>query len=91
LNPKGIYIATGGSMSQIFQAMLLGSWLSERDGKRLGSMVVKPNKDLDFLTGLMESGTVKSIIDKTFSLDNIVSALKYYNERHASGKVVITV
>jgi NADPH:quinone reductase-like Zn-dependent oxidoreductase len=89
LNPKGIYIATGGTMSQIFQAMMLGPFLSERDGKRLGSMVVKPNKDLDFLTGLMESGEVKPIIEKTFPLVDIVNALKHYDTGHASGKIII--
>lgn len=91
LNPKGVYIATGGTMSQIFQAMLLGSWYSERDGKRLGSMVVKPNKDLDFLIGLIESGDVKPIIEKTFPFENIVSAIKQYDTGHTSGKIVVTI
>jgi NADPH:quinone reductase-like Zn-dependent oxidoreductase len=91
LNPKGVYIATGGTMPQIFQAMLFGPLLSERDGKRLGNMAVKPNKDLDFLTGLMESGAVKSIIDKTFPLANIVNGLKHYDTGQASGKIIITV
>ncbi len=90
LNPKGVYIATGGTMSQIFQANLLGPMLSGKDGKRLSGMTVKTNKDLDFLTGLIESGNVKPIIEKTFPLANIVIALKHYETRHASGKIIIT-
>lgn len=91
LNPNGIYVATGGTMAQIFQANLLGPSLSGHEGKKLGGMTVKTNKDLDFLTGLMESGDVKPIIEKTFTLENIVSALKHYDTGHASGKIVITV
>jgi len=89
LKPKGIYIATGGAMSQIFQAMLLGPWLSSPGGKRLGNMTLKPNKDLEFLTSLLESGAVKPVIDKIFSLENLVRALKYYDGGHASGKIII--
>jgi NADPH:quinone reductase-like Zn-dependent oxidoreductase len=91
LNPNGIYVATGGTMAQIFQANLLGPSLSGHEGKKLGGMTVKTNKGLDFLTGLMESGDVKPIIEKTFPLENIVSALKHYDSGHASGKIVITV
>ena len=90
LNPQGVYIATGGDMAQVFQAMLLGSWFSERNGKRLGSMVVKPNKDLDFLTGLMEKGDVKPVIEKIIPFEEIVNAIKHYDTGHASGKIVIT-
>src|SRR5438445_4093059 len=48
LSPKGMYVATGGSMAQIFQAMLLGPLISMTGSKKLGSLAVKPNKDLSF-------------------------------------------
>lgn len=28
LSPKGIYVMTGGSTAQMFQAMLIGPWIS---------------------------------------------------------------
>jgi NADPH:quinone reductase-like Zn-dependent oxidoreductase len=53
LAPKGIYVMAGGSMAQIFQAMLMGSWMSETGGKKMGNVSAKPNqKDLVILKGL---------------------------------------
>jgi NADPH:quinone reductase-like Zn-dependent oxidoreductase len=40
---------------------------------------------------LMEAGKVKSIIDRRYPLSGVAEALRYYEERHARGKVVITV
>ncbi len=90
LSPKGIYVATGGSMTQIFQAMLLGPWISMAGSKKLCGMQVKPNKDLGFMKELIEAGKVKPVIDRCYSLSEAAEALRYYGEGHANGKVVIT-
>lgn len=90
LTPEGIYVSTGGKMKQVFQAMLLGSWISEKGGKKLGSYQVIPNKDLDFIKELIENGKVKPVIDRTYnSLGEVPAALTYYSQGHARGKVVI--
>ncbi len=97
LSPRGIYVATGGSMrgpkamAQIFQANLLGPWISMFGSKKLGSWTVKPNKDLVFMKELIEAGKVKSVIDRRYPLSEVAEALRYYGEGHARGKVVITV
>ncbi len=91
LKPNGIYVTTGGTMSQVFQAMLLGPLVSISGGKKLTTMTVKVNKDLDFIKELLETEKVKPVIDKRFSLDKIVEALKYYDQGHTRGKIVITV
>ena len=50
LNQDGIYVCTGGSLTQLFQSMLLGPWMSRTDGKEMGSSDMKPNiKDLSKL------------------------------------------
>ena len=92
LSPKGIYVATGGSMAQIFQPMLLGPWFSMTKGKKMGSLAMKPNqKDLVFMKELIEAGQVKPVIDRSYPLGETAAALRYYGEGHARGKVVITV
>jgi NADPH:quinone reductase-like Zn-dependent oxidoreductase len=91
LSPKGICVVTGGSMPQIFQAMLLGPWISMFGSKKLGSMMVKPNRDLGLMKELIEAGKVKPVIDRRYSLSEVAEALRYYGEGHARGKVVITV
>ena len=91
LSPKGIYVSTGGSMAQTFQALLLGPFISMTGSKKLGAMMVKPNKDLVFMKELIEAGKVKPVIDRCYKLSEAAEALRYYGEGHARGKVVITV
>ena len=91
LSPKGIYVATGGSLAQIFQAMLIGPWISMTGDKKLAGLAVKPNKDLAFMKELLEAGKVVPVIDRGYPLSEVAEALRYYGEGHARGKVVITV
>ena len=92
LTPKGIYVTTGGSMAQMSQAMLQGPWISMRGSQKMGNLLAKPNKeDLAFVKKLLESGKAKPIIDRCFPLSRVADALRYLEEGHAQGKVVITV
>jgi NADPH:quinone reductase-like Zn-dependent oxidoreductase len=92
LAPQGIYVMAGGSAAQIFQAMLLGPWMSKTGGKKMGGVTGKTDqKDLAFLKGLIEAGKVKPVIDRRYPLSEAAEALRYLGEGHARGKVVITV
>ena len=86
LSPKGIYVSTGGDMAQTFQALLLGPLISMAGGKKLGAMLVKPNKDLDFMKELIEAGKVIPVIDRSYPLSETAEALRYYAEGHAARK-----
>jgi len=92
LTPQGIYVMAGGSMAQIFQAMLLGSWMSETGGKKMGGVSAKRDqKDLAFLKELAEAGKVVPVIDRRYPLSETAEAIRYLEQGHARGKVVITV
>jgi hypothetical protein len=59
LSPEGIYVCIGGSMSQYFQAMLLGPLISMVGRKKMGTVFAPPTqKDYDFLIELYEAGKV---------------------------------
>jgi NADPH:quinone reductase-like Zn-dependent oxidoreductase len=91
LNPKGVYVSTGGALAQTFQALLLGPIISMTGSQKLGAMLVKPNKDLGTMKELIEAGKVRPIVDRCYPLSEAAEALRYYGEGHARGKVVITV
>ena len=92
LTPTGIYVMAGGYPAQIFQAMLLGPWMSKTGGKKMGGVSAKPSqKDLVFMKELIEAGKVVPVIDKRYPLSETPEALRYLGEGHARGKVVITV
>jgi NADPH:quinone reductase-like Zn-dependent oxidoreductase len=98
LSPNGIYVATGGSMkgpkalAQIFQAMLLGPFISMTGSKKLCTLSLRINqKDLVIMKELIEAGKVKPVIDSRYPISEAAEALRYYAEGHARGKVVITV
>jgi NADPH:quinone reductase-like Zn-dependent oxidoreductase len=92
LRPAGRYVMSGGAMAQMYQAMLLGPVMSMTGGKRMGNMLMKLNtKDLVCMKELLEGGKVVSVIDRRYPLDETAKAIRYVEEGHARGKVVITV
>ncbi len=91
LSPKGIYVMAGGSMAQMFEALLLGPWISMIGSKKMGSLTAKSNhKDLVFMKELLEARKVVPVIDRCYSLSEVPEAIRYLEEGHAHGKVVIT-
>jgi len=91
LAPEGIYVCIGGSLSQYFQALLLGPLLSLMGSKKMGAMFAQPTtEDFQFLIELYEAGKLVPVIDRMYSLSKIVEALRYYGEGKTRGKIVIT-
>jgi NADPH:quinone reductase-like Zn-dependent oxidoreductase len=92
LGPNGIYVAVGGGLPQIFQAMLLAPLLSRIGGKKARFFIANiSQKDLVFLKDLLEAGKVVPVIDRRYPLSDAAEALSYLEEGHAQGKIVLTV
>ena len=92
LSPEGIYVMTGGTMAQMFQAMLIGPWHSMVGSKKMTNLAAKPNqKDLAFMKELLEAGKVVPVIDRRYPLSEVAEGMRYIEEGHARGKIVITV
>jgi NADPH:quinone reductase-like Zn-dependent oxidoreductase len=92
LSPKGVFVYVGGSTAAIFQALLLAPLISRTGTKKMGVVMQKPNRkeDLVFLQELFEAGKVVPVIDRRYPLSEVPKALRYLEEGHALGKVVIT-
>lgn len=72
--------------------MLIGPLISVTGSKKMVSVSLKPNqKDLVFMKELLEASKVLPVIDRRYNLNEVPDALKYLDEGHALGKIVITV
>jgi len=90
LSPKGTYVMTGGSGPQMSEAILKGPWISMTGSQKMGNLLAKPNKkDLGFVKELLEVGKIKPIIDRRYPLTKAAEAIRYLEEGHAKGKVII--
>jgi len=96
LNPKGIYIAVGGPsgrwmiapLAQAITAPVLSWFVSQQ---LIAFFVAKPSKeDLNTVCELMKAGKVTPVIDRRYGLSEVAEAIRYLEEGHARGKVVIT-
>lgn len=77
-----------GPVDRIIKALVLSPFVSQK----MASFTVKPNKeDLQFLKQLIEAGKLTPVIDRTYSLSETPEALRYLENGHARGKVIITV
>ncbi len=69
LRDGGRYVMIGGSTALLFQAMLLGPVLSLTGKKKMGNMLTRPTqKDLVYLSELVEAGKVAPVIDQCYPL-----------------------
>ena len=95
LNPKGTYIAVGGPSSPWMIGVLARAIkmvvLSRFSSQNLVMVLAKSNKeDLTLIRQLLEAGKVTPVIDKRYQLSEVPEAIRYLEEGHARGKVVIT-
>jgi NADPH:quinone reductase-like Zn-dependent oxidoreductase len=91
LCPRGTFLAVGGPWARIFQLLLLAPLIRIGEGKKMGILAYKPNKDSAFLIDLIEAGKVVPVIDRLYPLSEVPEALRYLGEGLVKGKVVITV
>src|ERR1019366_8300846 len=95
LNPKGIYIGVGGPSGRWMIGPLASAItalvLSRFVGQNFVTILAKRSKeDLTVMHELMKAGKVTPVIDKRYTLSEVPEAIRYLEEGHARGKVVIT-
>jgi NADPH:quinone reductase-like Zn-dependent oxidoreductase len=92
LRDGGAYVTLGGTTTSILGSLLVGPVLGRLTGKSIGLMFWwKPFRaaDVATLTGLIAAGKVRPVIDRRFPLSQVVDALRYVDEGHARGKVIV--
>jgi NADPH:quinone reductase-like Zn-dependent oxidoreductase len=77
-----------GGIDRQLRAMTLSTFV----GQKLGTFIATQKyEDLIFLKELIESGKVTPVIDRTYPLAEVPAAVRYLEQGHARGKVVIVI
>src|SRR5450432_724743 len=99
LTPKGICVLAGmggaGVHPEAWDRIIGGfkaNLLSRFGRQKFVSYGTKTDKeDLKLLSDLMRTGKMTPVIDRTYKLSETAPAMRYFEEGHARGKIVITV
>jgi NADPH:quinone reductase-like Zn-dependent oxidoreductase len=84
----GVHPAAWGRIAGTFRASLLSRFVRQ---KFVTYGTATNQEDLKLLSDLVQTGKVTPVIDRTYKLSETAAAMRYFEEGHARGKVVITV
>lgn len=85
-----VRIAPSGGLPSIIGDIILGSWISVTGAAKVaGGMTCASPGDLSFLRELVESGELRTVIDRRYPLDEIAEAFRYAEAGHKKGSVII--
>jgi NADPH:quinone reductase-like Zn-dependent oxidoreductase len=99
LSPKGICVlagmggagAKGGEALRRIAGIFTARGLSSFVDQKFAEYITKMNKqDLIMLADLIQAGKLMPVIDRRYKLSEAPEALRYLNEGHARGKIIIT-
>src|SRR5438552_12086920 len=99
LKPGGICVLAGIGSAGLHKGQLgriagnfTAAWRSRFVDQKFESYVTTSNQaDLKFLSDLVAEGKVMPVVEKTYALDQTADALRYFEEGHARGKLVIKI
>ena len=96
LVPKGVLVGVGGPnkgdwagpLGRSVKMVLLSPAVSQR---MVFFLAHQTKKDLAVLRELLETGKITPVIDRTYPLSDAAAAIRYLEQGHARGKVVVIV
>ena len=96
LSPHGVLVHAGVSKSRLLRAMLevmlLGPLISLTGKQKVRFFMARVRTDdLLFLKELLEKGQLNPVIDRQFQLSEAADAIRYLEEWHSRGKVIVQV
>ena len=77
-----------GSMDRQFRALALSPFIRQRLTMVIGT---EGSADLEHLAVLLENGTIRPAIDRSYPLEQVPDAMRYFDAGKTRGKIVITI
>ncbi|MDC7222958.1 MAG: NAD(P)-dependent alcohol dehydrogenase [Spirochaetales bacterium] len=91
LKKGGRYVTVGGKTGQLMKLAIFRPFISFFWRREYKIVMLKANRDLEYLKKLYGKGLLKPVLDGSWSFDDIIKAFTYYGEGHCRGKVVVSV
>jgi NADPH:quinone reductase-like Zn-dependent oxidoreductase len=92
LTKSGTYVLIGGSIARLFQTMFLAPWLTKTRSQNVKVLMVKPNPaDLMTLKEMLEVGKINPMLDRTYPLGEVPTAIHQLEQRQVIGKIAIVI
>jgi NADPH:quinone reductase-like Zn-dependent oxidoreductase len=93
--PDGVLVIVGGRpgdwlgpLMRPLSAVFINPFVDQEFAPFLAEL---RQEDLQLLAELMQTGKVRSVIDRTYGLEEVSDAIRYSEEGHARGKIVVSV
>ena len=91
LKPEGKYVSIGGKSGKLLQMLFMGPILKLFSKKRVHMVMLKANKDLEYINQLYEDNKINCVIDGPYTFDKIPWAIQRFGDGLHNGKIVISV
>ncbi|HEY6455926.1 MAG TPA: NAD(P)-dependent alcohol dehydrogenase [Steroidobacteraceae bacterium] len=96
MTASGIYVFAGNTSKGSWAGPMTGlgrAWIAAKFvNRKVVAFMAEPNPaDLAILAQMLQTGTVKPVIDRQYRFDQIAAAIRYQETEHARGKVVVTI
>lgn len=91
LNPGGVYATVGGHMNRLLGMLIASPFVGLLTGKHFRIVMLRTNKDLEYMKDLFISGKCKAFIDGPYKLEETPEVFAKYGRGEQMGKMVIVI